>query len=50
MMTKKHFVRIADILKEHSADYYLVKDFCKYFETENPNFDKEKFVNACERQ
>ena len=50
MMTRKHFIAIAEILKEHSADYYLVQDFCKYFETENANFDRERFIDACERK
>ena len=50
MSTIKHFVIISSILKEHSADYYLVKDFCNYFETENTNFDRERFIDACERE
>ena len=50
MMTRKHFIAIAEILKEHSADYYLVKDFCDYLRTQNPNFDRNRFIDACERE
>lgn len=47
MMTRKHFIAIAAILKEHGASHYVVMAFCEYFESENPNFDREKFVEAC---
>ncbi len=47
MMTRKHFVAIAAILKERGASHYVVMALCDYFESENPNFDREKFVKAC---
>ena len=47
MMSRKHFIRIATILREHDANHYVIMDFCDYFASENPNFDREKFVSAC---
>lgn len=50
MMTRKHFIAIAKILKKHNINemkVYVIMDLCDYFESENPNFDREKFVKAC---
>ena len=47
MMTKKHFVRIAEILKNRNADEWMIGDFAIFFSEENPNFDYGKFVKAC---
>lgn len=63
MMTKKHFKKIAEILnKKHKSEEkgnietinfnLMIDDFCFYFQTDNPNFDEEKFreavmINSC---
>tara|TARA_A100001201_G_C4035691_1_gene185102 strand:+ start:58 stop:210 length:153 start_codon:yes stop_codon:yes gene_type:complete len=47
MMTRKHFVAIAEILKDRNADENLIRDFALLCLDENPNFDYIKFVNAC---
>lgn len=60
MITKKDFNAIAKIInknlniegysddaKEETATYLIMKDLSDYFETENPNFQKEKFIEAC---
>ena len=46
-MTKKHFEAIAAILKANNAPLSLVMEFAAYFESENPNFDAERFVEVC---
>tara|TARA_R100000231_G_scaffold70044_1_gene55617 strand:- start:73 stop:225 length:153 start_codon:yes stop_codon:yes gene_type:complete len=46
MMTRKHFVRIAEILLENEVDEVIIEDFCILFREENPNFDAIKFRKA----
>ena len=46
MMTRKHFVRIAEILLENGVDEVTIEDFCNYFVEENPNFDVILFKKA----
>lgn len=49
-MTKKHFIAIAAILKEnHSpgqSSHAVAAKLADYFETENPLFDRERFLAA----
>lgn len=51
-LSKKHFIRIADILRYNKNKSYddLINDFCLYFETENGNFNKEKFLEYLNTQ
>ena len=47
MLTRKHFEAIVKILadnkyKEHTD---ILNDFCNFFESENPNFNKERFLD-----
>ncbi len=56
-MTKKHFVKIAAILREHmdsAPDVYeadrvkrIAQDLSAEFRQINPNFDPVKFLKAC---
>lgn len=56
-MTRKHFEAIAAILAEqhdhdpNSNDYLVIydtaTDLASYFATENPNFDRRRFLKAC---
>jgi hypothetical protein len=53
-MTKKHFKAIAEIIKESynpAYDMFAGKEFVNkitdYLATQNPHFDREKFLNAC---
>ena len=46
MMTRKHFIKIAQILKDRKADKYIVADFGAFCSEENPNFDWDKFRRA----
>ena len=61
-MTRKHFQAVADAIKANSIDIdgvdayrtawfinrdLLVNDLCSIFSTLNPNFNKQKFIDAC---
>lgn len=46
-MTKMHFTAIAKILKASKAPPSLVSALADYFQTLNPNFNRERFVEAC---
>ena len=49
-LSKKHFVAVADILKDNitSLDQVMkekiINDFSKYFSSENPRFDRNRFI------
>ena len=51
-MTKKHFKAIADILGSamlsDGAKYELACSFAEYFASEDPRFNKERFIQAVE--
>jgi len=47
MLSKKHFVRVAEIINRTRPNFELVWSLCDYFEKENPNFDRERFLKAC---
>ena len=50
MITKKHYIEIAwllhNFIKENKTNRELINEFCVYFETDNPNFDSERFKKA----
>ena len=48
MMTKKHFVAIAEILGQYSVEPELAEGFANYFETQNPSFDRTRFIDLYE--
>ena len=52
MLTKKHYIRAAEIVREsgasgaaHSA---LVEGLSRFFRDDNPRFDFERFARACD--
>lgn len=46
-MSKKHFERIAAILRDHDdVDPQLVDDLADFFQSENPFFDRVRFIEA----
>ena len=47
-MTKKHFIKFAEIIKNCETKVQITKALCDYFKTQNPNFDIDKFVKACD--
>lgn len=51
-MTKKNYVQIAAILSE-AGQYgdpvdYITAELCDVFAQDNPRFDRERFIAACE--
>jgi hypothetical protein len=46
-MTKKHFIAIAQILKELNASEEIVDALMSEFKTINRQFDKVRFKEAC---
>ena len=57
MMTRKDYVKVADILagyKDGMADNFwwedLLNDFALMFAEDNPNFQHDKFMEACNEQ
>ena len=55
-LSKKHFEEIAKIISNNSFGNdclhldnkrNVVNDFCKYFKTQNKNFNSFRFYNAC---
>lgn len=47
MLSKKHFEKVALILRQNKASDSLISDFCSYFKTDNPKFNEERFKDAC---
>ena len=45
-MSRKHFRRIASILKLHKADAYLIRAFAYMCADENEHFDYARFYQA----
>lgn len=59
-MHRKHYVKLAEILRQHrvqlddyaesaqgaDAFYYLVEDIATLCESDNPNFDRDRFWSA----
>lgn len=48
-MTKKHFQAIADILRDHDAKPELKSELARYFKSLNPRFNRDRFLQACEK-
>jgi len=50
MLNKRYYEEIADILKKYKYRIpkenidKIIKDFCIYFQNDNPNFNKELFL------
>lgn len=54
MLTKKHFEAVAQILKRNAVCKDRVttwlnisRELADYFESQNPNFDRNRFYRAC---
>jgi uncharacterized tellurite resistance protein B-like protein len=45
-MSKKHYIKIAQALKENKSRIDLIKALCEIFKADNKNFDDDKFINA----
>lgn len=49
-LSKRNYIRIAEILADNDADDKLINDFCEYFREDNERFDKGKFVSFIEER
>lgn len=52
MMTRKDYVEVSKIISKHSKGDtcrldILIDDFAFWFAEDNPNFNMEKFLEAC---
>ena len=54
-MTRKDYVEVSEILAGYKLAMIdgfwwedLVNDFADFFAKDNPNFNREKFIEACE--
>jgi hypothetical protein len=45
-MSKKHYIKIAEALKENKSRIELIMALCEIFKADNKNFDDDKFINA----
>lgn len=44
-LTKKYFIEIGKMLREHAKDNDdLINAFVEFFKQDNPNFDVQKFI------
>ena len=51
MMTKKDYIRAAEIIRDdYLSDRNVIAAFVDFFAEDNPNFDEERFVEACKWQ
>ncbi len=53
-MTKKHYRKATELIKklapkpkQHAA---MVETFVEFFKNDNPRFDEERFIFACQRE
>ncbi len=51
-MSRKHYVMIAEVFDRMSGKILiskrqLINELCKVFEADNPRFDDETFIKAC---
>ena len=46
-MSKKDYIAIAAILRRNNTKLQICMELAQYFKQENPNFNEEKFIEAC---
>lgn len=46
MMTKKDFIAVAEIVREH-GNAQIARELAKIFLQQNPRFDSQRFLDAC---
>ena len=47
MMTRKHFIRLAEILKENESKKDIINEIARFCKQENSNFNVYRFKSAC---
>lgn len=46
-MTRKDYVKIAEILRNEQADSNIIDSFAKMLKADNERFNTSRFINAC---
>ena len=54
-MTKKNYQKAADLIRKRSPKSKkqkaaMVETFVEFFKNDNPRFDEERFIFACQRE
>lgn len=54
-MTKKNYVKAAELIKKRAPKSKkqrdaMVETFAEFFRNDNPRFDEERFIFACQRE
>lgn len=54
-MTKKNYVKAAELIKKRTRNSKkqrstMVETFVEFFKNDNPRFDEERFIFACQRE
>ena len=47
MLSKKHYQKLAEIIKETESREELIKALSDYLQEDNPKFDANRFEDAC---
>ena len=47
MMTRKHYEKVAEIVKEATTRAKFAKELAEMFAEDNPRFDEARFYIAC---
>lgn len=47
-MSKKHYIMLARVLTNHSASFELCAELAGELKKDNPSFDVERFLAACD--
>ena len=45
-MTKKDFIAVAEIIREH-GNAQIARELASVFQQKNPRFDSQRFLEAC---
>ena len=48
MFQRRHYKTIAKIIKSSSTRDNLIVSLINFFSDDNPNFDPERFIKACD--
>ncbi len=46
-MTKKDYIKAAEIIRSHGSPTKMVEAFVEFFTGDNPQFDVDRFIDAC---
>lgn len=49
MLTRKYYKAIAEVIKESNSTNDIITGLSNIFNQDNPNFDRSKFWEACQK-